>query len=78
MHLYQNQKYLLYLKILQVMIFMLVFLGASRNSLSYHQYVSSLSLISILVMTDMFCCIVVFQFRKNLLLEERIRLEEIG
>ena len=55
---------------------MLVFFGSSRNSLSYQEYVSCLSLLSLLVGTDMFCCIVVFQFRRNLVLESRIQIQE--
>lgn len=64
--------------IIMVMIFMLVFFGASKNELSYNEYVTSLSLLSLLAGTDMFCCIVVFQFRRNLILESRIQTEESG
>jgi len=64
--------------IIMVFIFMLVFLGASRHSLSYHQYVSVLSLLSLLAGLDMFCCIVVFQFRKNLLIEASAEADEQG
>jgi len=60
--------------IIMVIIFMLVFFGAARHHLGYHEYVSALSIFSLLAGTDMFCCIVVFQFRKNLIIEERIEL----
>ena len=62
----------------QVMIFMLVFFGASRNSLSYQEYVSSLSILSLLAGTDMFCCIVIFQFRRNLIIEAALEREDSG
>jgi len=62
--------------ILMVMIFMLVFFGASRNSLSYQEYVSSLSILSLLAGTDMFCCIVIFQFRRNLIIEATLERED--
>ena len=62
----------------QVMIFMLVFFGASRNSLSYQEYVSSLSILSLLAGTDMFCCIVIFQFRRNLIIEATLEREDSG
>ena len=60
------------------MIFMLVFFGASRNDMNYSEYVTSLSLLSLLAGTDMFCCIVVFQFRRNLILEDRMQSEPTG
>ena len=63
---------------LKVMIFMLVFFGAARNEMSYQEYVSSLSVLSLLAGTDIFCCIVIFQFRKNLIIEARMEMQESG
>lgn len=54
-----------------VIIFMLVFLGASRNDLTYQEYVSYLISLSGLAGIQMFSCIVVFQFRSNLIIELR-------
>ena len=50
---------------------MLVFLGASRNDLTYQEYVSYLIALSGLAGIQMFSCIVVFQFRSNLIIELR-------
>ena len=50
---------------------MLVFLGASRNDLTYKEYVSYLTSLSGLAGIHMFSCIVVFQFRSNLITELR-------
>lgn len=58
--------------ILMIFIVMLVFMGTGRYSLNYQEYVTSLAILSLLAGTNMFCSIVVFQFRQNLLVEARI------
>lgn len=58
--------------ILMIFVVMLVFMGTGRYSLNYQEYVASLSILALLAGTNLFCCIVVFQFRQNLLLEARI------
>jgi len=54
-----------------VVIFMLVFLGAERNHVTYKEYVSYLISLSLFAGILMFSGIVVYQFRSNLILEFR-------
>lgn len=58
--------------LLMIFVVMLVFFGAGRHSLNYQEYVTCLAILSLLAGINMFCCIVVFQFRQNLLQEARI------
>ena len=50
---------------------MLVFLGAARNDLTYKEYVGALTMLSLVAGKLMFCNIVIFQFRSNLIMEIR-------
>lgn len=68
--------------ILQVVVTLLLFFGWSSLALSYDEYVSVLSLIGILAGSHLFSCLVVFQFRKNLIedagIREALQRAEIG
>jgi len=51
-----------------------VFFGTNKLELNYSEYVSSLTILGLVTGLDLFCCIVVFQFRHNTILERQIQL----
>jgi hypothetical protein len=62
----------------QVILSMLLFYGYVNLSLSYSEYVTILVLLGVLGAAHFFCCIIVFQFRKNLIEERNISREHGG
>ena len=52
---------------------MLLFFGYVRLELSYNEYVTMLIMLGIVSGAHFFSCIIVFQFRRNLIEENRIR-----
>jgi len=52
-----------------------IFWGTTKLGLNHSDYVSVLSVLGLVTGINLFCVIVVFQFRHNTLLEERIALE---
>ena len=59
-----------------MLVALLLFFGYVQMALAYDEYVSVLSLIGCLAAGHLFSCLVVFQFRKNLM-EERALLNVI-
>jgi hypothetical protein len=51
-----------------------IFWGTTKFGLSHSDYVSVLAMLGLVTGVNLFCVIVVFQFRHNTLLEERIAL----
>ena len=60
----------------QVCIGITVFFGTNKLELNYSEYVSSLTILGMVTGIDLFCCIVVFQFRHNTLMERQIQLAQ--
>ena len=60
------------MSVFQVLIALLLFFGYVQMALVYDEYVSLLSLIGCLAAGHLFSCLVVFQFRKNLMEERAI------
>merc|ERR1719458_1855672 len=52
-----------------------IFWGTTKLGLNHSDYVSVLTILGLITGINLFCVIVVFQFRHNTLLEERIALE---
>ncbi len=52
---------------------MFLFFGSETLALSYDEYVSFLSLVGVLAGGHLFSCLVVFQFRKNLIEDAAMR-----
>ena len=60
------------LRFFQVLVSLFLFFGSIRMSLGHNEYISVLSTIGFIGAAHLFSCLVVFQFRKNLLEEQRL------
>ena len=73
---YQRVKFVFYL---QIMIVFIILFGTTKFGLSYSEYVTLLTLMGFMTGVTLFCWIVIFTFRKNLLMESEISLRpEMG
>lgn len=64
--------------ILLVLLGMLMFFGSGRMDLSYSQFCSALVMVGLGTAVHLFCCIVVFQYRRNVMVEAIIQSERAG
>lgn len=65
--------------IAMIMIVFIILFGTTKFSLSYSEYVTLLSLMGFMTGVTLFCWIVIFTFRKNLLMEAELSLRpEMG
>jgi len=51
-----------------------VFFGTNKLDLNYSEYVTSLTVLGLVTGVNLFCCIVVFQFRHNTVMERQMQL----
>ena len=61
---------------MQILIVFTILFGTTKFSLNYSEYVTVLSLMGFMTGVTLFCWIVVFTFRKNLLMEAECLVRE--
>ena len=66
------KKNLILKKCFQVCIVVTILFGTTKLSLNYSEYVTTLTILGMFTAVNLFCWIVVFTFRKNLILESQI------
>ena len=54
---------------------MLLFFGSGQMRLNYSEFCSSLAGVGLVTAVHLFCCIVVFQYRRNMIVEASIERE---
>lgn len=64
--------------ILLVLLGMLMFFGSGQMDLTYSQFCSALVMVGLGTAVHLFCCIVVFQYRRNVMVEAIIESERAG